>query len=63
MNKENNKNKGHVSLLLDEIPKYEPIHPTYEEIERTLPSFKDQHVPQIMTPEILEEVIPYVQKI
>lgn len=32
------------------------------EIESTLPGFKDQYVPKMMTLEILEEVIPFVKE-
>ena len=62
MNKKNNIKNCHICLRLDYIPKYKPIRPTYEEIERTLPGFKDQHVPKMMTLEILEEAIPFVKE-
>ena len=36
---------------------------TREEIEETLPGFKEQYLPKIMTLDILEELFPYVQKV
>lgn len=54
--------KKYCKILGDVILHYKPIRPTHEEIESTLPGFKDQHVPKMMTPEIIEDVIPFVKE-
>lgn len=55
--------KYHIYLpFLEEMwPK--PVSPTREEIEETLPGFKEQYLPKIMTLDIWEELFPYVQKV
>ena len=57
------KRNCHICLTFLEEMWPKPVSPTKEEIEETLPGFKEQYLPQIMTPDILEELFPYVQKV
>lgn len=54
--------KKHIIVNLPEELCHKPVSPTIEEIERTLPGFNEQYLPEIMTPDVLEELFPYVQK-
>lgn len=53
----------HISLVSPKVRWPKPVSPTIDEIEETLPGFKEQYLPKIMTPDILEELFPYVQKV
>lgn len=53
----------HICLVSPKVKWPKPVSPTIDEIEETLPDFKAQYLPKIMTPDILEELFPYVQKV
>ena len=36
------------------------VHPTREELEESLPGFRDQHIPQPLTQEVLMDYFQYV---
>lgn len=54
-------NKGmkcHIHLPKLKWP--EPVHPTVDELEESLPGFRDQYIPNPLTPEILMDYFKYV---
>lgn len=51
---------GHLYIHIPEVKWSEPVHPTPEELEESLPGFRVQHIPQPLTPEILMDYFQYV---
>ena len=55
--------KKHIFVNLPEELWHKPVSPTIKEIGNTLPGFNEQYLPKIMTPDVLEKLFPYVQKV
>jgi len=54
---------GHICLSFPDAFSCSEPRPTREELEESLSGIRDQHLPKLMTVEILEGVFPYVQNV